>query len=50
MDARRQHAVGQPLEHHPGVDDHLSLRRDRIDPIVADLHLQTGRGRPRQAR
>ena len=42
------HPVGQTLEHHPGVDDHLALRRDGIDPVVADLDLQTRRRRPGQ--
>ena len=48
MDAGRQHPVGQPLEHHPGVDDHLALGSDGVDPSIADLDLQAGRSRSGQ--
>ena len=48
VDAGGYDAVGQPLEHHSGVDDHLACGRHGIDPIVADLDLQTRGSRARQ--
>ena len=46
VDAGRDDAVGELLEHHPRVDDDLALGGDGIDPAVVRLHLQAGRAGP----
>ena len=48
MPADRNLPVGQPFEHDPGVDDHLPVGRDGVDPLIVDLDLQARRGGPRQ--
>ena len=48
MNSRWDDAVSESLEHHAGVDDHLSVGRDSVNPIAVDQHLQTRRRSARQ--
>ena len=46
MDAGRDDAVGELLQHHAGVDDDVAFRRHGVDPAAVGLDLEAGSAGP----